>query len=300
MTLKTVRTRKGVALLLTLSIIAAMLGLMGVMFAYLDTARTRAGEKASILQATLIRNDLQKAFASLLGKPDKKTLQTIYGTPIFLKEKGGGFQLSIRCQPLRDRIPLVWLMWEEDEQRERFYTLARDLFDRLSDQANIREPNRLYQMIWDTYRGEAKREGIRPWVRRKKGIISQKEFEEILEEYRYEADDPRIWDVKWIRYFSFLDSDGNATGIDGDFVNPETISILYDIDLQDVKAAYRIGDLGGTLRELGEEKGRYEWLFMHTPSTDMECEADYTFMEKAYRIRLKYINRHIEDFQIEK
>ena len=278
-----------------------MMGLVGIMFTYLDTARSHVGENASILQASLIRNDLQKAFSSFLGKkPGKKTLQMIYGAPISLKEKKGDMRLSMHCAPLRDRIPLIWLTWEENEKKEKFYSLARELFDRLSDRANIREPNRLYQMINEKFRGEERREGIRPWIQRKKGIISRKEFERILKNYRFEADDARIWNVEWERYFSFVNSDGNGTGIDGDFVNPETLSFLYEIDLQDVKTAYRFGDLSRTLQELGEEKQRYEWLFMRTPSSDMTCEVNYDFMEKSHAIRLKYIARHIEEFQIEK
>jgi len=74
--LKLLRQRHAVTLLITLSVIAAMLTLIGVLFGYLETARKEAGNKAAILQADLLRSDLQKLLRKYLkGKPSLSTLQ---------------------------------------------------------------------------------------------------------------------------------------------------------------------------------------------------------------------------------
>ena len=49
------KMRSGITLLITLSVIATMIALMGVMFKYLDVARARAEIKASLIQSNLIR-----------------------------------------------------------------------------------------------------------------------------------------------------------------------------------------------------------------------------------------------------
>ena len=295
-----VRKRRGVALLITLSVIASMLALVGVMFAYIETARKEAGTKASVLQANLLRDDLQRHFQTLLGKkPDKDSYRQLYGTAATLGEREGTFRLSLSCSPLLNRIRLSWLGWEGNEKNRRYYTVAKDLFDELCDRAEIREPHNLYRMIVDRLEGKRERYGIRTRLQGKKGIISSKEFRGLLDEYRYQADDPNVYNIAWERYFTFVNPPGISPGIDGDFIQPEVLALLYGLEVEEVRQAYKPGDLGRTLEELGEEKRRYGWLFLKQPSGATECEMTFTFMERERKGHLNYIANRIEDFQLE-
>jgi hypothetical protein len=297
-----VRERRGIALLITLSVIASMLALVGVMFTYLETARNKAEKKSSVIQATLLRADLQQALDTLLkGKVEKNTLTGLYSAPLYLREKNiDGFRVSAACSPLLDRVRLSWLGWEGKEGKEPFFLLAKDLFDTLCDRAELKEPDRLFRMIVNTLHGREERYGIVSELSAKKGIISSNSFTLILDEYRFRTDDPNVEKIEWSRYFTFADPPGEPAGIDGDFIRPEVLAYLYGMELPTVRSAYQPGDLDKTLQELGEEKKRFEWLFMKKNSSATECTVDFGLMESDRTIHLSYYAGHIEDFELEK
>ncbi len=293
------RKRRGVTLLVTLAIIAAMLGLVGILFGYLQQARSQASFKAAYIQADLLREDITSFLkGSLKPNPSQQTLQLFYSTPLPIYEEKGEFGMTAHCSALFNRIPLVWLDGKWDPKHPRRSILARKLFDRLSQQAELKEPERLLAMILSALRGKTTRFGIDRWLQGKKDKISLHTFHRLLEDYRFAADDPNVYKVEWEDYFLVEAIDPVPEKIDREFLTPPLVAYLFDQDPALVKEEYRSGNLSEFLASVGEDGERYAWLFEKNSPAAMECEAIYQFREGTYRLKFDYIAGRIENFAL--
>ena len=63
--------RKGIVLFITLSIIIAMLGLVGVIFTYLDKSKKNASYTSAMIQANLFFGDSSRAIKVILKRVGK-------------------------------------------------------------------------------------------------------------------------------------------------------------------------------------------------------------------------------------
>jgi len=290
--------RPAITLLITLSVIATMIALMGVMFKYLDVARGKAEVKASMIQANLLSADMGQMLRQILGKkPSKSTMKTLFETPLGLSAQSGEFAMTISCNPLANRVNITWLGLEGVGKKQKAFSLAQSLFEMLTDQVNLRDAALLREKILAELKqtnsmvfGESSR------INKKKGIISFKKFQEILDDYRYEADDTRIYRIPWQKYFSFGISEQK---IDGDFISPELLAFLYDVEIDVVQEDFEMGALDHFLTEIGETKATYKWLFSKPKKAlpIAQCKASYRFRKGSYSFQFNYVDRRIEGFE---
>jgi len=293
--------RPAITLLITLSVIATMIALMGVMFKYLDVARSQAEVKASLIQANLLRADMGTMLRQILGKkPSKSTMQTLFETPLGLRAENGEFGMTIACHPLANRINIRWLGLEGVTKKTKESMLAQSLFEMLCDKANLRDSTLLKEKIAAALReGHSVIFGVSSRLNQKKGILSFKKFQEILDAYRYEADDTRIYRIPWQKYFSFGITEEK---IDGDFISPELLAFLYDVEINVVQEDFQMGALDSFLSEIGESRGTggyNTYLFSNAKRAlpIAQCQASYSFRKGGYGFQFNYIDRRIEGFE---
>ena len=290
------RMRPAITLLITLSVIATMIALMGVMFKYLDVARSKAEVKASLIQANLLSSDITQLLRQILGKsPSKNTMQTLFETPLGLQVQTGEFAMGISCTPLANRINIAWLGWENNSKKQKEYLLAESIFEMLVDRTNLRDSAVLREKIVAALQENSSMiYGIPSRLNEKKGIISWKRFQQILDDYRYEVDDVAIYQIPWQKYFSF---GVNSQRIDGDFVTPELLAFLYDTELSVVQDGYQWGALDTFLSEIGESRDTYKWLFSKKALAVAACRATYGFRKGNYGFKFNYVDGRIEGFE---
>ena len=254
--------RPAITLLITLSVIATMIALMGVMFKYLDVARGKAEVKASMIQANLLSADMGQMLRQILGKkPSKSTMKTLFETPLGLSAQSGEFAMTIACTPLANRVNITWLGLEGVGKKQKAFSLAQSLFEMLTDQVNLRDAALLREKILaELKQTNSMVFGVSSRINKKKGIISFKKFQEILDDYRYEADDIRVYRIPWQKYFSFGISEQK---IDGDFISPELLAFLYDVEIDVVQEDFEMGALDHFLTEIGETKRHTSGFFQN-------------------------------------
>jgi len=290
--------RPAITLLITLSVIATMIALMGVMFKYLDIARSKAEIKASMIQANLLSADIVTLLRQTLGKsPSKSTMKTLFETPLGLSAENGEFSMGISCRPLADRVNILWLGLGDTSSREKEFSLAQSLFEMLTDKANLRNAALLKEKVLAALKQDTGTTfGIPSRINKKKGIISFKKFRQILDDYRYEADDDRVYRIRWQKYFSFGIREQK---IEGDFISPELLAFLYDVDITVVQEDFEMGELNRFLSEIGESRAAYRWLFSEAkkPLPLVQCSASYRFRKGNYGFVFKYIDKRIEGFE---
>ena len=288
--------RPAITLLITLSVIATMIALMGVMFKYLDVARGKAEVKASMIQANLLSADVAQFLRQILGKkPSRSTMQTLFETPLGLSVENGEFSLGISCQPLANRANIAWLGLENMAKKQKAYSLASSLFETLTDKVNLRDSALLKEKIVAALKpGSSNTFGTPSRINKKKGIITFKKFQELLDDYRFETDDTRVYNIPWQDYFSFGITEQK---IDGDFASPELLAFLYDVDLNVVRENYQLGALNSFLTEIGESRSAYTWLFSKKTMAVARCKASYTFRKGNYGFTFNYMHGKVEGFE---
>ena len=115
-----------------------------------------------------------------------------------------------------------------------------------------------------------------------------------MDDYRYEADDIRVYRIPWQKYFSFGIREQK---IDGDFISPELLAFIYDVEIDVVQEDFEMGALDHFLTEIGESKATYKWLFSKKALPIAQCKASYRFRKGSYSFRFNYVDRRIEGFE---
>jgi hypothetical protein len=125
-------------------------------------------------------------------------------------------------------------------------------------------------------------------------------FKNLLEDYRFSADDPNVFRIDWPGSFLIQTPGKVPERLDKDFLDPRTVAYLYDLDPAIVKEEYTPGNLDRFLLSLGEESGRYDWLFARQPRASMHCELLYSFREGRYNVSFDYTEQRILNFELAK
>ena len=279
-----------------------MLALVGVLFGYLESTRQQAENNAAVIQADLLRSDLQNLLRKYLKEnPSLSTLQTFYDTPIPIYEETGSFGLTAHCEPLLNRLPLGWLGEEALPDPQQRYHLARKLFDTLAKRAELREPGTLYTMIVAALHGEVSSFAADTRFAKRFAGMSPKTFGYLLDDYRFAADDPNVYRVNWRNYFQLRSFRGKFPNeIDKEFLPAELVAFLYDEALETVKELYVPGHFSEYLAESGAEKKRYSRLFQKKPPLAMHCSILYSFRESQYNVQFDFLGKRIEHFEFQK
>ena len=300
------KMRSGVALLITLSIVAAMITLMGVMFGYLNNARQRAELKSSLIEADLLLADLPGQIRQIVGKkPTQGSMYRLSIMPLLSIARNREFSMDTRCSPLSNRANLSWLGNKADKTRSQARadeqrTLVKDIISHLFDTANLKDSPRLYEII-TSYTEEklVRRFGIKGRVNKKKGTISYEDFQNLLDEYYFETGDARAYKLPWKSYFVF----GIKTEtIDGDFMPAELLAFMYDMEIPEAKEHINANPKKGfKLSSLFDDYPEFKIKYQHIVSTKTvamaRCTTSFKYKNKSHNFKFDYINAKADNFE---
>jgi len=298
------KMRKGVVLFITLSVIAAMLVLVGAIFAYLEKSRDKASHTAAIIQADLIFRDSKDAIAALLkkGSKDKKIqktiLDTLYLAPLTLQAEGDDEMfITLDCQPLDKGVNINWLGLENNSSAQLFYDTAQTVFDRLIEAYNIQDASLLLSHLRYAIDGEDNSD-VRAQGRleQKKGIIKLSQIQNIARAYRFEADDDAVENIVWDNYFSF---DAQSMAIDGNYLSAELLALLFDMEFESVNEEWFEGDdLKAFVSSNGGDMSQYNTkLFAQEIIERMGCYISYGYQGNVYAFGFDYLEGKAEKFE---
>jgi len=285
--------RKAIALLITLTVIAALLALMGVAFSYLERAKKDSLHTLAIVQANIYYADIGRTLDGLLkGKNASDIISTLYLAPQTIQEQEGEFYLSIGCEPLSNGVDINWFGLQNDTKNQKKYAIVAKLFDTIATQYNLENDSKLLEFIMEDIEG--RNESIR--LKQKKGIISPKQFNTILNRYVVETGDTKALDINWKRYFSFVSPHAN---VDSKYVSAELIALLFDLDINSVSESWIEGeDLATFLNDNGANMEMYDkTIFSNVLSKQMQCNASYIYSSEIYNFSFNYLDGKAQHFE---
>jgi len=291
------KMRPAITLFITLAVVAAMLALMGVIFSYLEQARSKAEDKVALIEADLLYADVVKAVDKYVGKkPTVGTLKNIYDIPISVREKKGPFNILAACTPAHAAVPITWLSTKGGAKRERQNTLANVVFDDIALHYRLKDANRLREMLVAAIDSkEVVNFGEKGRLKRQENYFSWSDFRKVLDSYAIKEDDNRVYNINWNYYYAF---GREYKAIDGNFLSSKLISIIFGIDEQIVNEDFKSGHLKRFLEENGADMELYKTpLFAKGPVVAMQCSVSYSFGKGSYSFSFNYIDGKVEDFE---
>jgi len=285
--------RKGIALLITISVISTLLALIGVSFSYLERAKKDSSQTASIIQANIFYKDIAKTLTSLLnGKDSQDVITTLYLAPQTISEQKGDFFLTIGCEPLANGADINWLGLGSDEKNRAKFNIASTLFDEISNKYDIEDAQTLLKFIIEDIDGKNSSRRLK----QKKGIVSQNQFDIILKRYFQESSDIKVFSIPWRKYFSFISKDSI---IDSKYVSAEFISLLFGVDLITAQEDWVVGeDLLKFLQNQSLDLTLYnKEIFSTSALKVMECSSSYSYNDKIYKFSFDYLDGKVGYFE---
>lgn len=292
-----VKNRSGFALMITFSVLLIIIGLTMVLMGYFKEVRHDAANTTALIQADVYYADITGVFSRF--KKKKSLFSTLYRFPVPLRSPDGRFAMMLRCQPLSKGININWLAMEEQANMREAYSLAQTVFDTLAQNYDLEDASRLQEMLAEETGGKEKfikKEYSR--LRQKNGIISYKQFAQIVSAYQLEVDDTSASLVPWQKYFTFS---RDAKVIDAEYSSPELISLLFDIDLQTVRewhASLEKGSLSSFVQDNGGNyASRKNIIVGKTFLEESECTVSYKSAGGQYKFRFEYIQGEAKHFE---
>ena len=290
-----VKSRQGFALLITLSVLSVVIALTTVLLSYFDEVRQDSSETKALIQADIYYTNITKIFQGFKNKKD--IFPVLYSMALPLSTPDGRFSLILKCDPLQKGVNVNWLGW--GEQKESLRSVTQELFELLAQEYEIEDVGRLQEMLLEEIGNKEKfvqKEQSR--LHQKKGIISYRQFEEVLKRYQFEVDDSKIGSVPWEKYFSFsLD----AEKIDAEYSSPELIAYLFDLDIETAKERVPftgIGSLEDFVTQNGGEYASKKSMLAGGAFLDAsECLVSYALDEHQYQFRFEYIQGEAKHFE---
>ena len=291
------KRKRGIALFITLMVIASIMSIIAVSFTYLEKVRKDAGTTSAILQGNLLHKDTVNILKRQIpkGKDNSEALKILYKTPLPLSEPKSGFRLMLSCKPLMTGVPISWL----DSKEKNKETLAKEILISVMELHDVQEPNELESLIKRAVTGKvSQNEDNAPRIRAKKGIFLKSQFYRIIADYRLSFDDPKVLSIPWDRYFSFTKVD-KKTKIDSYFLTPEFISVKFGIPIETVRYDWKFGE--STLQSFLSENSTGEQIdkkiFSSKALNAMHCEETYAYINEQYTINFDYIEGRSGNFE---
>jgi hypothetical protein len=293
------KTKRGIALFITLMVIASIMSIIAVSFTYLEKVQKDAGTTSAILQGNLLHKNTVNILKSQgfdKKQGDIKELKRLYTMPLLLSEPKSGFGLSLSCKPLLVGVPISWLASTVQPKQK----LAKEVLSSVMELHDIQEPNELERLIMKAVTGKiSENEDDAPRIRAKKGIFSKKQFYRIISDYRLSFDDPKVLLVPWERYFSFTKVD-KKTKIDGAYLTPEFISVAFEVPIEIVRDSWVVGK--STLQSFLSENSinnpyKGKKIFFQKARNAMHCEERYAYRDGQYKINFDYIEGRSGNFE---
>ena len=290
--------KKGFALILTLSALTVIIALTAVLISYLDEARKDSSNSKAMIQADLYYADIKQVFK---GFKDRKALYSVlYLSPIPLRSPDGRFSVIIACKPMAGGVNVNWLAKDNDANLSNQYEAAQKVFDVLAQSYNIEDASKLEEMLLEEIGGGNQyvlKEQSR--LRQKNGIITYKQFADILDRYQFTSDDSKIGKIPWEKYFVFnkTGNDPQENLVDGNYISAELLSVLFDIDLETVKDEWAPGGL--ELKTFVEKTGgTYKQnLFSKELLNQAHCEIQYDYEGERFLFTFEDIDGEVKNFE---
>jgi hypothetical protein len=297
------KMRRGVVLFITLSVIAAMLAIVGVLYSYLGKSKDNAAHTQALIQSNILFGDSKKIISNLLKQSSKDKemrkgiLDMLYLAPVTLQEEKGDRYATLFCKPLDSGVNINWLGEESNASMQAHYALAQELFDALVQRYDIGNPSLLLEKIQnaiDPYRDAP--ESSKAKGQQKMGIISLLQLQQIIREYRFESDEIDKEPVPWEEYFSF---GVDALYIDANYISANLLSLLFDIELSFAKEEWFAGgDLEHFLNDQGADMAKYNSkIFAKEPQERIACRVTYGYQADSYSFAFKYIDERALEFE---
>lgn len=290
--------KKGFALILTLSALAVIIALTAVLISYLDEARKDSSSSKAMIQADLYYADIKKVFK---GFKEKKSLYAVlYLSPVPLLSPDGRFSVIVTCKPMAKGVNINWLAFANDANMSNRYDAAQKVFETIIQSYDLEDASKLEELLFEEVGGKNKvlrKEQSR--LPQKNGIITFKQFTDILDRYQYEADDVKAGTVPWAEYFVFnpVSKDPAENLIDGDYISAELLSVLFDIDLASVKDEWAAGvvELKTFVQNMGGsyEKSLYAQEFL----PQSRCEVQYDYEGERFGFVFEDIEGEVKNFE---
>jgi len=296
-TQNSVKHRQGFALLITLSVLVIIITLFTVLLSYLDKVKEDASDTKALIQADIYHTNITNIFQAIKNK--KTLFSVLYTTALPLQTSDGRFSLQLHCDPLYKGVNINWLGLDSSGQNAAYTSVAQELFEFIAQEYNIQDPERLNEMLLEEIGGK------NTWVQKeqsrlhqKNGIISYRQFSDIVSRYQFEIDDPEIGAVPWEKYFSFSPE---ADKIDAQYSSPELLAYLFDMDVSTVEEWTSLEEKGSLESFIRENGGDYEKrksiLAGEKFLEASECSVGYAMAGEQYRFRFDYIHGEAKYFE---
>jgi len=295
------KRKQGIALFITLMVIASIMSIIAVSFTYLEKVQKDAGTTSATIQGNLLYSntiDVLKRFFPA-GSDNSDKLELIYTMPLILSEGKSGFSLNVSCKPLMVGTPISWLDQELTKKVPEKTTLTKEVLETLMEQYEIEDPNGLEEILLEAITGKHFRNGdYESRIKSKKGIVSKKQFETLITNYFLIYDDPKVLTVPWDKYFSFTKVD-TKTKIDGTYLSAEFISVAFDIPIEIVQDSWIIGEstLATFLKENAISTPINKKIYANKALNAMHCEQTYAYQGRQYGFNFDYIEGRSGNFE---
>ncbi len=297
MPFRNVRYKRGFALMVTLSVLAVLIALTMILLSYFEKVQEDAEDTAALIQASLYYSDITTIFDKFKKKKD--LFSRLYLFPVPLQSEDGRFNLLLRCTPLSNGVNINWLAMEKRQDMQEAYHFAQSVFEFLVQEYSIQDASRLHEMLINEIEGKDEfAVNAMGRLRQKKGIISFKQFAQIVSRYQLEADDSRVSLVPWRKYFTFSSS---AKVIDAEYGSAELLSLLFDIDTQSIRE-WQTQEIRSSLESFvrdngGDYQARKNLIAGKNFLEESQCTVAYRSAKKQYRFRFEYIQGEAKHFE---
>ncbi len=295
------KRKTGIALFITLMVIASIMSIIAVSFTYLEKVQKSAGTTSALIQANIFYGNtvaiLKKFFPT--GSDNREKLELIYSMPLILNDDQSEFSVTLSCQALMSGVPINWLDNKQTKKNPEQETLANEVLKNVMELYQIENTNALQELLLEEITGvSSQNNNYKPRLKKQKGINSKQQFNKLILDYTLKYDDDHALAVPWEKYFSFLPVT-TQTRIDGVFLSPEFISVAFDIPLEVVQSEWIIGEstLSTFLQNSGVVATINKKIYANKALNAMHCEERFLYQEKQYEFKFNYIEGRSNNFE---
>ena len=300
------KRKTGIALFITLMVIASIMSIIAVSFSYLEKARTDASAVSGLIQANILygnTSDVLKRFFPK-GSKDSKKLNLLYTLPLTLAEEESGFMLNMQCKALITAVPINWLDEEKFSSVPDKSSLAKDILLYVVDFYNIEDPNGLEEMLLEAITGKTlENRDYEPRLDKQRGIVSKNQFMSIITNYSLQYNDKKALNIPWEKYFTFIEV-SQKTLIDGGYPSAEFISAAFDIPLElikdnwvnDIKSG-EVTTLSSFLKDNDYISPLNKKIYSTKAVNAMHCKQIFIYNENQYGFQFNYIEGRSSNFE---
>ena len=300
------KRKTGIALFITLMVIASIMSIIAVSFSYLEKAQKDAGSISALIQANILYGNtadvLKKFFPA--GSQDSNKLNLLYTLPLALTEEESGFMLNMRCQALVTAVPINWLDEETSSSVPAKSTLAKDILLYIVDFYNLEDPNGLEEMLLEAITGKPfKNKDYESRLKIQKGIISKQQFMRIITNYALKYNDRQALSIPWEKYFTFIEVN-EKTLIDGGYPSAEFVAAAFEMPLEMVQDEWindittgQVTTLSSFLKDNDYATPPNNKIYANKAINAMHCEQTFIYKDNQYGFKFNYIEGRSSNFE---